>query len=60
MGDQPLKPAGMADILLRVFDKLVAIEGRVSVLEERTCAHESRLEDLETWQDKVDDKLEAS
>ena len=40
--------------------KVKDLEDRITVLEERTCSHESRLEDLETWQDKVDDKLEAS
>lgn len=32
------------------------IEDRVGVLEDNTCSHESRLEDLEQWQEQVKDK----
>jgi predicted nucleic acid-binding Zn-ribbon protein len=34
------------------------LEGETDVIQERTCEHENRLEDLETWQEKVDDELE--
>lgn len=34
------------------------IKDRVSVVEERTQNHESRLEDLEKWRDEVDDRLD--
>jgi hypothetical protein len=30
----------------------------VAVLEENTCTWDNRLEQLEEWQDKVDDKLD--
>ena len=43
-----------------ILEMRTELVDRVSVLEDRTCAHESRLEDLETWQEKADDKLEAS
>jgi len=46
--------ADVADMFIRFGD----IEDRVSVLEEVTAPHESRLEDLELWQEKVDDNLE--
>ena len=39
------------------YKRLVA---RFAVMEERTIAHESRLEQLEEWRDNIDDKLEAS
>ena len=42
--------------VLRV--KIDGLEDRTSVLEEVTAPHESRLEDLELWQEKVDDNLE--
>ena len=32
------------------------IEDRVGILEDNTCSHESRLEDLEQWQEQVEDK----
>lgn len=35
-----------------------ALEDRVGVLEENTTNHESRLEDLEEWQEEVDDTLD--
>ena len=46
--------ADIADLFIRFGN----IEDRVSVLEEVTAPHESRLEDLEVWQEKVDDNLE--
>lgn len=36
--------------------EITDVKDRLLVLEERTGAHESRLEDLEEWKDKVDDK----
>ena len=56
-------PGTLANIFSRLHtleEELTKLADRVSVLEDRTCSHESRVEDLETWQDKVDDKLEAS
>lgn len=50
--------AGILRRLLLLEDKLKSLEERVSVMEENTCDHESRLEDLETWQEKVDDELD--
>jgi hypothetical protein len=53
-------PAHLSKILQRVFDKLLNLEGRVDGLEEHTCENRNRLEQLEEWQETVDDKLEAS
>ena len=48
-----------------IEDKLIALERRVDelcdtvdVMQERTCDHESRLEDIETWQETVEDELD--
>jgi proteasome assembly chaperone (PAC2) family protein len=38
--------------------RMNAIDDRVKVLEHCTQSHEGRLEDLEGWKDKLDDKLE--
>ena len=46
--------------LATLEDELTKLDDRVSVMETCTQDYQSRLEDLETWQDKVDDKLEAS
>ena len=46
--------ADVADLFIRFGD----VEDRVSVLEEVTAPHESRLEDLEMWKEQTDDKLE--
>jgi len=35
------------------------LDERVCVIEENTCNHESRLEDLEKWQEKVDDQIDG-
>ena len=44
---------------LKMLDeKFERLEDRVGVLEENTCTNESRLEDLERWQEKADDKLD--
>ena len=51
----------MALAKLRSVDtRLKYLEDRISVIETCTQDYQSRLEELETWQDKVDDKLEAS
>lgn len=49
-----------------IADKLIALEKRVSklddtvdVVHERTCDHESRLKDLEEWQEEVQDEFDA-
>lgn len=42
--------------LYQLIKELRELAERVEVLEERTCSHESRLEDLENWQDKIEDK----
>lgn len=44
--------------LLDLEIKFRNLEDRVSVMEERTCDHESRLEDLERWQEKAQDQLD--
>jgi len=46
--------ADIADLFIRFGN----VEDRVSVLEDVTAPHESRLEDLEVWQEKVKDDLE--
>ena len=38
--------------------KWAALEDRVAVMEEITTDHESRLEDLEEWQDEIDETME--
>ena len=38
--------------------KWTRLEDRVDVIEERTCANFNRLDEVEEWQEKVDDKLE--
>ena len=42
--------------LYQLIKELRELAERVEVLEERTCSHESRLEDLEKWQSEIDDK----
>jgi len=54
-----LEPASVSVILAKLFGKLKALEDRVSVLETCTQNYQSRLEDIENWQDAVDDKLDA-
>lgn len=39
--------------------KVKNLKDRITVLDELTCSHENRLEQLEEWQDKIDDRLEA-
>ena len=53
------------DTYTALFGKLEALEtlwsvlsDRVAILEEVTCNHESRLEDVEDWQEKVEDHLD--
>lgn len=41
--------------LYQLIKDLHELAERVEVLEERTCSHESRLEDLENWQEQIDD-----
>lgn len=56
----------MDNPLLRIFvarlDALEALwatlEDRVAVMEDVTCNYENRLEDLEAWQEQIDDNLE--
>jgi hypothetical protein len=44
----------------RALEKLFGkLDERVCVIEENTCNHESRLEDLEKWQEKVDDQIDG-
>ena len=38
--------------------KWTRLEDRVDVIEERTCVNFNRLDEVEEWQEKVDDKLE--
>lgn len=54
-----LKPASVSVILGKLFAKVTALEDRIAVLEDCTQNYQSRLEDLETWQELIDDKLEA-
>lgn len=56
-------PRTLCNLLARMAtleDELTKLADRVSVIETCTQNYQSRLEDLETWQEKVDDKLEAS
>lgn len=49
----------VAKQILRLFDAIAEIKGRLDVMEEQQVGHESRLEDLERWQDETDDRLDA-
>ena len=53
-----LQPASVSVLLGKLFAKVKALEDRIAVLEDRTCNVHNRLEDLEAWQDKVDDIIE--
>lgn len=53
-----LQPAPVSVKLGQLLAKVTALEDRIAVLEDCTQNYQSRLEDLETWQEKVDDKLD--
>ena len=44
--------------LREVSTRLDKLEDRVDIVEERGICHENRLEELEEWQEKTDDKLD--
>lgn len=53
------------DLMMRLSQRLdslevlwAALEDRVAVLEENTCTWDNRLEELEEWQEKVDDQID--
>ena len=53
---------GMAELerRFRALEKRFGkLDERVKVIEDNTCNHESRLEDLEKWQEKVDDQIDG-
>ena len=52
-------------VLHRILNRLAkieqlwtALEDRVGVLEDMTCTNANRLEELEEWQNKIDDIIE--
>jgi hypothetical protein len=57
--DDNLQPISVTETLAKLLGGLYRLEDRIRVLEERTASHECRLEDIEEWRDKVDDKLEG-
>jgi archaellum component FlaC len=55
------EPKTLCNLLARMAtleNELTKLDDRVAVLEDCTQNYQSRLEDLETWQDKVDDRLD--
>jgi hypothetical protein len=59
MFDVLLARLRVAENQITMLEKRVSrLEGETDVIQERTCEHENRLEDLETWQEKVDDIIE--
>ena len=57
--------SAVTDLLARILAEIeilemkwTALEDRVDVLEEVTCENRNRVEDLEEWQEEIDDQLD--
>jgi chromosome segregation ATPase len=50
--------AGIIRRILELESKFNKLEDRVGVLEDNTTSWDCRIEDLENWQEKVDDHLD--
>ena len=53
-----LQPASVDQILHKIYEKLIDIDGRITSLEEHTCENRNRIEDLEEWQEQTDERLD--
>ena len=58
MDSQPF-PDKMPSVLTVLFSELRKLEDRIRVLEIQTCETFNRVEQIEEWQELIDDKLEG-
>ena len=57
--DSQALPDNAASVLTVLFSELRKLEDRIRVLEIQTCETFNRVEQIEEWQELIDDKLEG-
>jgi hypothetical protein len=51
-------PSELLKLIIELKRRIDNLDDRLLVIEERTCEHENRLEDIESWQEKAEDHLD--